>query len=202
MRAVPESRVSDLIGNPYPGSAMSRRALALLATLQLLCAACTGGGQGPGSQPAQSPSSSAKPKAIHGPSFPECGGASDQTITRLTHVAGVVATARNSVGCQWLVNGSINGPWFSFSWYRGSPIGRERKNEELSRTRVEDIDIDGHNGFVAIAADPRLGERLCDVAIQFDDDFFEWSVQFTKKPFPDPCDVAVELSRQSIATGK
>jgi hypothetical protein len=80
--------------------------------------------------------------------------------------------------------------------------GAERKTEELSRTRVDDIDIDGHNGFIAVATEPRLGDRLCDVGIQYQDDFFEWSVQFTRKPFPNPCDIAIELSRQSIAAAK
>lgn len=175
----------------------------LLATLLAsLLAACDSGAPGPGSPPANSATTSTKPSAKHGPFFPECGGASDQTISRLTGVSGVIATARNSTGCQWLVNGSISGPWFSFSWYRGSPIGRERKNEEMSRSRVEDITIDGHSGFIAVAHDARLGDRLCDVAIQFNDDFFEWSVQFIKKPFPNPCDVATELSRQSIAVAK
>jgi hypothetical protein len=31
------------------------------------------------------------------------------------------------------------------------------------------------------------------------DDFFEWSISFTEKPFPDPCGIAKELSHQSIA---
>jgi hypothetical protein len=139
---------------------------------------------------------------LHGPAFPECGGVSDQTITRLTGVAGLVTTARNSLGCQWLVRGSIHGPWFSFSWFRGSPIGRERKSEELIRTSVDDINIDGHNGFIAVSTDPRLGNRLCDVGIQYQDDFFEWSIQFTRKPFPNPCDIAIELARESIASTK
>ena len=46
------------------------------------------------------------------------------------------------------------GPHFSFTWYRGSPIGRERKTEELSRTSVEDINIEGHGGFIAMGNEP------------------------------------------------
>ena len=91
--------------------------------------------------------------AAHGPFFPQCGGVSDQTISELTRVTGLVNTANNSVGCQWLAGGGILGPHFSFTWYRGSPIGRERKTEELSRASVEDINIEGHDGFIA------LGER-------------------------------------------
>ena len=98
--------------------------------------------------------------------------------------------------------GGILGPHFSFTWYRGSPIGRERKTEELSRASVEDINIEGHSGFIALGEDPTLGDNLCEIGIQFQDDFIEWSISFSEKPFPDPCDVAKELTRQSIVNSK
>lgn len=149
-----------------------------------------------------SPAAAASAQGSHGPSFPQCGGISDETMADLTRVAGLANTAQNSVGCQWLARGGIVGPHFSFSWYRGSPIGRERKTEEVSRTSVEDINIDGHGGFIAIGTAPTMGDNLCEVGIQFNDDFIEWSVSFTQKPYPDPCDVAKELTRQSIANAK
>ncbi len=139
---------------------------------------------------------------VHGPFFPQCGGVSDQEMTKQTRVPGLVNTATTSVGCQWLVGGSILGPHFSFTWFRGSPIGRERKTEELSRESVEDITIEGHDGFIAIGEDPSLGANLCEIGIQFDDDFIEWSVSYVQEPFPDPCDVAKELTRQSIVNSK
>jgi Protein of unknown function (DUF3558) len=148
------------------------------------------------------PSAPAKPIAMHGPFFPECGGVSDQTVTQLTQVNGLITTAKNSAGCQWLQNGGITGPHFSFTWYRGSPIGRERKTEELSRSSVEDINVDGHSGFIAIGGDPTLGDNLCEVGIQFKDDFIEWSVSFAEPNYPNPCDVAKELTHQSIANSK
>lgn len=165
-----------------------------------LLAACSGGSHGPGNRPSF-PTPRTTARATHGPFFPECGGVSDQDLARLTGTTGLVVTARNSVGCQWLVNGSITGPWFSFSWFRGSPIGRERKNEDLTRSAVKDITIEGHSGYIATATD-RLGTRLCDVAIQYEDDFFEWSIQFVKTPFPDTCAIATELSRRTIAAVK
>ena len=140
--------------------------------------------------------------ATHGPFFPECGGVTDQTIAQQTRVTGLVNTARNSVGCQWLQGGGILGPHFSFTWYRGSPIGRERKTEELSRASVNDINIEGHGGFIALGQDPTIGNNLCEVGIQFQDDFIEWSISFSQQPFPDPCDVAKELARQSIVNAK
>jgi len=141
-------------------------------------------------------------QAKHGPFFPECGGISDQTVAQLTQVSGVVGTAKNPGGCVWLVNGGILGPHFSFTWYRGSPIGRERKTEELTRASTEDITIEGHSGFIAKGSDVDADNPLCEIGIQFDDDFIEWSISFASKPFPDPCDVAKELTKQSIVNSK
>jgi hypothetical protein len=137
-----------------------------------------------------------------GPMFAECGGISDQTIAEQTRVTGLVRTAVTSVGCQWLVNGGIVGPHFSFTWFRGSPIGRERKTVELSRSSVEDISIEGYDGWVGIGTSEELGDHLCEIAIQFDDDFIEWSISYTEQPFPPPCDVAEELTRQTIVKAK
>jgi uncharacterized protein DUF3558 len=162
-------------------------------------AACSGSGD---NKPGASTPSGPGAEGRHGPFFPQCGGISDQTVVELTRVSGLVNTARNSVGCQWLAGGGISGPHFSFSWYRGSPIGRERKTEELSRASVEDININGHSGFIAVGNEPSLGDSLCEVGIQFQDDFIEWSISFSQKPFPPPCDIAKELARQSIANSK
>lgn len=177
------------------------RCLAVAAAAVIpLFAACSNsqptGPQVPQDSPAPQQSTS------HGPFFPECGGISDQEVTKQTRVTGLVNTAKTSVGCQWLAGGGILGPHFSFTWFRGSPIGRERKTEELSRTSVEDINIDGHGGFLAKGDDPTLGANLCEVGIQFGDDFIEWSISFAEKPFPDPCDVGKELARQSIANSR
>jgi Protein of unknown function (DUF3558) len=177
--------------------------LALAAAAALLAplfAACSSSSSGSSNQPSGTATTTAN--AAHGPFIPQCGGVSDQTVSQLTRVSGLVNTARNSVGCQWLAGGGILGPHFSFTWYRGSPIGRERKTEELSRASVDDLNIDGHNGFIAVGSDPTLGNSLCEVGIQFQDDFFEWSISFSDKPYPDPCDIAKELSRQSIAASK
>jgi hypothetical protein len=153
--------------------------------------------------PGQVPQTSAPAEnAAHGPFFPQCGGVSDEEIGAQTRVPGLVNTAKTSVGCQWLSGGSILGPHFSFTWFRGSPIGRERKTEELSRASVEDINIEGHDGFIATGEDPTLGTNLCEIGIQFEDDFIEWSISYNQQPFPDPCEVAKELTRQSIVNSK
>lgn len=175
--------------------------VAAAAAMVPLLAACGGSDKSNGPNVPQT-SAPQQGAAQHGPMFPECGGISDQTIADQTKVTGLVQTARNSVGCQWLAGGGILGPHFSFTWYRGSPIGRERKTEELSRASVDDINIEGHSGFIAVGEDPTLGKNLCEIAIQFQDDFVEWSISFAQQPYPDPCDVARELTRQSIVNAK
>jgi hypothetical protein len=174
-------------------------AASALMALSPAVAACSSSGD---HKPGASASAPGNAEGHHGPMFPQCGGISDQTVSELTKVTGLLNTAKNSVGCQWLAGGGILGPHFSFSWYRGSPIGRERKTEELSRASVEDINISGHGGFIAVGNESSLGDSLCEVGIQFQDDFIEWSVSFSQKPFPPPCDIAKELSRQSIANSK
>jgi hypothetical protein len=183
------------------GKPRSAKVLAVAAAAMIpVFAACSNGS---GSTSPSVPSSPAPAQnASHGPFFPECGGITDQTLAEQTRVTGLVNTARNSVGCQWLQGGGILGPHFSFTWYRGSPIGRERKTEELSRASVEDINIEGRSGFIAIGEDPTMGNNLCEVGIQFQDDFIEWSISFSQQPFPDPCDVAKELTRQTIVNAK
>ena len=179
--------------------AVGLTAVAVIGTLS----SCSGSAdpEQPQSQQRQSDAPVAK-SGKHGPTFPECGGISDQTMAEQTRITGLVKTAVNPVGCQWLAGGGILGPHFSFNWFRGSPIGRERKTQELSRTSVEDITIEGRSGFIAVNDDPLLGESLCEIGIQFDDDFIEWSVSFVEKPYPPACEVAKELTRQSIVNAK
>jgi hypothetical protein len=176
--------------------------LAASAALLPLLAACSSGSGDSNNGPSVPPSDAPQGAAKHGPFFPECGGVSDQDVATQTQITGLVNTAKTSVGCQWLAGGQILGPHFSFSWYRGSPIGRERKTMELTRTSVEDINIEGHDGFIGYTDDPNLGRSLCEIGIQFDDDFIEWSISFDRKPFPDACGVAKELTRQSIVNSK
>jgi len=181
----------------------SRNAKALAVAAAAIIPVFAGCSDSQPANPGEVPQSQAPAgNATHGPFFPECGGISDQEVISQTRVPGLVNTAKNSAGCQWLSGGSILGPHFSFTWFRGSPIGRERKTEELTRASVEDINIEGHDGFIAVGDDPLLGTNLCEIGIGFDDDFIEWSVSYSEKPFPDACEVAKELTRQSIVNSK
>ena len=176
--------------------------LAAVAAISTLSSCSDSVDTGQPQSPGQESSAPVAKEGKHGPTFPECGGINDQTMAEQTRITGLVKTAVNPVGCQWLAGGGILGPHFSFNWFRGSPIGRERKTQELSRTSVEDITIEGRSGFIAVNDDPLLGESLCEIGIQFDDDFIEWSVSFAEKPYPPACDVAKELTRQSIVNAK
>lgn len=170
--------------------------VAVIVAAAVLVAGCSSAGP--------HPRQSAGPDhgAHRGPFFPQCGGVSDQTVAELTRVSGLVNTAQNSVGCQWLLHGNIHGPYFSFSWYRNSPIGRERKTVQINHPSVEDIDISGHSGFIATSSEAALGDNLCEIGLRFSEDFIEWTVYFNRQPFPAPCEVAKELTRRSIANAR
>lgn len=183
------------------GRLRSAAKMLVAATVMLPIVVACSDSDSPGS-PSVPPTTESAPEAQHGPVFPECGGISDETVAQLTEVRGLVNTARTSVGCQWLAGGGIVGPHFSFTHFRGSPMGRERKTMELSRASVEDISIEGHDGFIGIGEDLVLGQNLCEIGIGFGDDFIEWSVSYTQKPFPDACEVAKELTRQSIVNAQ
>ncbi|HNF06244.1 MAG TPA: hypothetical protein PL146_12715, partial [Mycobacterium sp.] len=57
-------------------------------------------------------------------------------------------------------------------------------------------------GFIALGTAPPRGDNLCEIGIQFNADFIEGSVSFAEKPFPPACEVAKELTRQSIVNAK
>jgi len=61
----------------------------------------------------------------------------------------------------------------------------------------------GDGRALQTATSHNLGQNFARVfGIQFQDDFIEWSVSFSEQPYPDPCDVAKELTRQSIVNAK
>ena len=97
----------------------TRRALAVAAAAMIpVFAACS---DSEPTSPEVPQTSAPQQNAAHGPFFPQCGGVSDQTMSELTRVTGLVNTATTSVGCQWLVGGGILGPHFSFTWYPRQP---------------------------------------------------------------------------------
>ncbi|KIQ18298.1 DUF3558 domain-containing protein [Rhodococcus sp. MEB064] len=125
-----------------------------------------------------------------GPFFGVCGGLTDDEVLAAFAVPAFAVVTRNSVGCEWETSGPT-GPSVSFSWYRGSPIGRERMGSELIGRPAEDIEIDGQPGFEARSENATGQTYLCENGLQYGDDFVHFSVMYADSvPTADPCAVA------------
>ncbi|MBM7416072.1 MULTISPECIES: DUF3558 domain-containing protein [Nocardiaceae] len=161
-----------------------------VAAIVLLGLAGCGSDSDAATDDAPSTSASQEP----GPFFGVCGGLSDEEVRTAFAVPSFAIVTRNSVGCEWEVSGPT-GPSVSFSWYRGSPIGRERSGAELIGRPAEDIEIDGRSGFRSTGLNA-LGEvYLCEVGLQFGADFVHFSVMYADSaPTADPCAVATDLT--------
>ena len=138
-------------------------------------------------------------KAGSGPFFGECGGVTTEEVNSLAKLGTLTNTVNNSSVCEWSSSVDRTGPVASFNWYRGSPIGRERATEQLSRESTKDIEINGHKGFIA------SDTGICEIGIAFGADFFEWSVSAGTSSLnaqgPDTeqiCDATRQLSTMSI----
>ncbi|GAA1479757.1 hypothetical protein GCM10009624_01970 [Gordonia sinesedis] len=169
-----------------------------IAIVTVILSACSSGSDD--NDPARPNTPEAPGKAGAGPFFGACGGVSTEDVVRLTGFGAMTNTVNNPSACEWGTTGNRTGPVASFNWYRGSPIGRERATEQLSRESTKDIDINGHKGFIA----SDIG--ICEIGIQFGADFFEWSASagigsITGQPTQDTekiCDAVRELSRMTI----
>lgn len=172
--------------------------ITLLGLVAVLVAGCSGSGDT--ATPTGRNTPVAPGEAGAGPFFGECGGVSTEEVNRITGFGNLTLVVNNPSVCEWSTGPSRTGAVASFNWYRGSPIGRERATEQLSRARTDDIEISGRKGFIASDA------GICEIGIQFDADFFEWSVsagvtRATTTPAPDSdaiCNAARELSTLSI----
>ena len=132
--------------------------------------------------------------STEGPFFGECGSVTDDEVKQAFNIPNLPVVTRNSVGCVWESNGAF-GPTVSFSWYRGSPIGREAAGSGLIGRPPEKIEIDGHPGFRGSA-----GEELCEIGVQFGDTFIHWSVTYADfPPTADSCEVAKKLAELTVS---
>lgn len=164
--------------------------VAALPAAVLLLTGCGGGTDDGTSDAAASTAGDA------GPFFGECGSVTDDEVAQAFGVPGFGTVVRNSVGCEWQSSAQDGqgSPHVSFSWYRGSPIGRERAGSEMIGRPATDIEIDGHPGFVA-----SLSSRLCELGVQFGDDFVHWSIAYTgAAPTADPCRAARHLAELTV----
>ncbi|TSD95147.1 DUF3558 domain-containing protein [Skermania sp. ID1734] len=159
-----------------------------------MLSACGGDSSGDTAQPA--PTTARAPSPL-GPFFGECGNVSDDEVKQAFAMPDLPVITRNSVGCVWEAGGPL-GPSVSFSWYRGSPIGREAAGSGLIGRPPEKIEIDGHPGFRG-----SLGDQLCEIGVQYGDDFFHWSVTYADfPPTADACDVARHLAELTASRVK
>ncbi|QNG21444.1 DUF3558 domain-containing protein [Rhodococcus triatomae] len=157
-----------------------------------LVAACGDGGDSPSPVPTGAPTASEPTDP--GPFLGECGSVTDDEVAAAFAMPPFTMITRNSVGCEWEVGG-LGGPSVTFSWYRGSPIGRERAGSELIGRPAQDISIDGNPGFIASSSG-----ILCELGVQFDGDFAHWSVMYgNSRPTADPCDVARTLAELGVS---
>jgi hypothetical protein len=148
------------------------------------------------------PVTSAPPRVSPlGPFFGECGGVRDEELADAVGMPPFTTGYRNSVGCVWENGAALGGPIESFSWYRGSPIGREMAGSGLIGRPPEKITVAGHPGFKG--QQHQSGGDICEISVQFGDDFFEWSVSFGSIPPPvDSCAAALKLANLTIARTK
>ncbi|GED98679.1 DUF3558 family protein [Gordonia crocea] len=168
--------------------------LALVAAVVLVLAGCNGDDSGTSGGPANNIPQPPK-DATSGPYFGECGGVTTEEVSQITTFAALQNTVNNPSSCEWAANGVRTGAVASFNWYRGSPIGRERATEQLSRNSTEDIEINGHKGFIA------SDYTICEIGIEFGLDFFEWSVRADSSSGMSTdqiCEATKKLSTMSI----
>ncbi len=141
--------------------------LILAAVIALLLGAC--GSDDGGDSGADAPAR--LPKAGTGPEFKRCGGLSIEDVERATTFGGLDLYVDNTSACEWRPGGLRDAQVASWNWYRGSPIGRERGLEQLTREDpTVDYETAGHPGFLA------QHPNVCEVGVQFENDFIEISV--------------------------
>ncbi|MFT3661222.1 MAG: DUF3558 family protein [Gordonia sp. (in: high G+C Gram-positive bacteria)] len=139
--------------------------LVLVTIVALLVGAC-------GSDDDAEPAARTKtPQAGTGPKFERCGGLTLEDVSRETTFPGLQLAVDNTSACEWRRGDLREAEVVSFNWYRGSPIGRERGLEQLTREHpTVDKKIAGHPGFLA------RHDTICEVGVQFENDFIEISI--------------------------
>ncbi|AUM17739.1 DUF3558 domain-containing protein [Rhodococcus ruber] len=170
--------------------------LATVAVLGLAGAVVAGCGSDAAEAPA--PGAAPTPQVTEpGPFFGACGSVTDDEVARAFGLGSFAQVTRNSVGCEWELVGA-GGPSVTFSWYRGSPIGRERAGSDLIGRPAIDVEIDGRPGFQGSAQNDVGQTVLCEIGVQFGGDFVHWSVTYGPfTPAADACVVARDLAELS-----
>ncbi|MFB7876402.1 DUF3558 domain-containing protein [Nocardia sp. NPDC056064] len=168
-----------------PSAIITGMALAVVLT------SCGSGGD------SDAPTGSMRPPpkvASLGPFVGECGHVTDAEVRDLAGLGTISQVFKNSTGCSYQGSG-IAGPSVTFASYRGSPIDREKAWVSNVGRPPETIDVGGRPGFQALSPE---GD-ICDLAIQLDDDFFEWSTNNGVFAVGgNPCDKARKLAELTV----
>lgn len=131
----------------------------------------------------------------------ECGGVDLQTIEESAGLSGLDVVSVSTVGCD--LAGDDPSVMLTFTWYRGSPIGRERMLVEQSSATVEDAFgyIEGAVGFVSSVIDPSAGFNACEIAVESgsSDDYYLWSAN-VEDSSQDSCGIVTALMEQTRAS--
>ncbi|MEU4314067.1 DUF3558 family protein [Nocardia sp. NPDC024068] len=156
--------------------------------------ALTGCGTDEGSGEDEGPRGPAPKVAALGPFVGECGHVTDDEVRDIGGLGQIVQSFKNAVGCNWQAGG-LAGSSITFASYRGSPLEREKAWVTTHGRPPEPITVGGRTGFAAL--DP--SGRICDLAVQLDDDFFEWSTAFSGYDTSgNPCDRSRALAELTI----
>ncbi|WP_336084293.1 DUF3558 domain-containing protein [Nocardia sp. SSK8] len=167
-----------------PSAIITGMALAVVLT------SCGSGGD------SDAPTGSMRPPpkvASLGPFVGECGHVTDDEVRDLGGLGTISQVFKNATGCSYQGSG-IAGPSVTFASYRGSPIEREKAWVSNFGREPEAIDVGGRPGFAALDPDG----SICDLAVQLDDDFFEWSTNNGIFAAGNPCDRARALAELTV----
>lgn len=126
----------------------------------------------------------------------ECGSMTDEQIASITAVRGITSSSSNAVRCRW--DALDTGAYAMFTWYRGSPIDRERTVAGQMGREIGIIDVDGHPGFTAKGTD-----ASCEAGVESGDGFLHWSLNYVfAVPPRDSCEVVEDLVRATVDNAK
>lgn len=126
----------------------------------------------------------------------ECGSMSDADLKSITGVPTLTSSSKNAVRCRW--DALDTGAYAMFTWYRGSPIDRERTVAGQMGREIGVIDADGHPGFTAKGSD-----ASCEAGVESGDGFLHWSLNYVYSAPPrDSCEVVEDLVRATVENAK
>jgi hypothetical protein len=170
---------------------------AVVSAVVLGCSTVTGcssfGSDAPSSTDTESPSNSPNTEELF---VGECGSMTDEQVASITAVRGIASSSKNAVRCRW--DAVDTGAYAMFTWYRGSPIDRERTVAGQMGREIGIIDVDGHPGFTAKGSD-----ASCEAGIESGDGFLHWSLNYVfAVPPRDSCEVVEDLVRATVENAK